>query len=161
MIANNIIYPKELDAIVRFNTKYIPREIKQKEELIPYHKYWIKDMEGIYKLTKIEEYFKVNYYYLENKSSSQLFTYPLEEGRFFELVNNTDDLLEKDIIDNETVYEGYKIKYWFYKNWNKQFEDYLKYIAYTSMYAIKDNSNYIVQGVYLKNKYRNCKIIIP
>lgn len=155
------IYPKELEKNIRFNTKYIPRKINNKERLIYYHRYWIGEYDGIYKLSKIEEYLKIQYYYLESKSTSQLYTYPINEDNFYELMTNDGDLLSKDIIDNKTRYKGYEIKYWFYKNWNKKYKDFEKYLIYNSPSCIDDNSEYIVQTVIVNYEYRSCKIVTP
>lgn len=154
------IYPKELESCIRFNTKYIPRLIDHREYLVLFKRYWIKEVNGIYKLTKIEEYFRNYYYYLEGKDSSQLYTYPLDDNMFYEMVVNTDDILTQNIINNDTEYKGYEIKYWFYKKWNKKYKDYEKFLSVDSPNKIDDNKDYKVYGIIIKGRYQNCKMIL-
>lgn len=153
------IYPKELAIKLKFNTKYIPRHIDTMESLSIYHKYWIDELRGFFKLTNIQEYFHVKYYFLESKNTNQLYTYPINDSNFYELMNNNKNIHKEDIINTDNIYNGYEIKYWFYKNWSKKLIDFSKYIKLDGTNPINDNKKYKVTAVYINNLYRNCKII--
>lgn len=153
------VYPKELEAHCKFNSKYIPRSINRNEELNLYHKYWVKDLKEIFKVTKIEEYFKNQYYYLEGRNTNQLYTFPLVENEFYEIMINDNDILHQDIINSNESYKGYLIKYWFFKKSSKKYKEFEKYISYTSDHSIDDNKSYKIEATKIKNSYHNCKII--
>ena len=154
------IYPKNLMKSIK-NTKYIPRRIGKKERLVCFHRFWIGSVDAVYKLSNIEDIGNIHYYFFENKSTTQIYTYPISDNDFYELTINTDDLLSKDIIDNKTKYKGYEIRYWFYKNWDNKYKDFKKYLDLRSRSLIDDNSTYIVQAMIINGEYRNCKLILP
>ena len=153
------IYPKQLETYIRFHNKYIPRKIQSKEKLIQYHRYWIAEVDGIYKLTKIEEYFHNLYYFFEGKDSGQLYTYPLDGNIFYELQINTEDILSKNIINDDNKYKGSEIKFWFYKKWNKKYIEFERYIDINSEKSIQDDRIYKLYGELIEGQYQNCKVL--
>ena len=153
------IYPKELASYIQYNNKYIPRMISQNESLIQYHRYWIRELKEVFKLTGLANYFHVDYYFFEGKNTNQLYTHPVPSNEFYELTINTDNIQSQNIINSKKMYKGYQIKYWFFKNWCKAYQDYDKYLILDKSNTIQDNKDYYVEGVWIKDKYMNCKIV--
>ena len=155
-----LIYPSKLEIKLRLNTKYIPRKLNKNENLILYNRYWIEGSDDIFKLTTIDNHYGITYYFLEGRETNYVITYPPTDTIYAIEINNT-DLLQTDIINNETQYRGCDIKYWFYKKWDIKYKDFKKYIIMNSNKTINDNKKYYVTSTIIDNKYRNCKLISP
>ena len=152
------IYPKDLLAVISSSDKYIPRQMDYKDIPTLYHKFWIEDLHGLFKLTAIAEYFKVYYYFFEGKETNQLYTNPLNSSKFYEMMLNNYNILDKDIVNDNNVYRGYEIKYWFFKKWCKKYYDFERYLKMNTDITLNDNKKYLVNAVLVNGLYMNCKI---
>lgn len=151
------VYPERMLTNLK-NVKYIPRDLEAGEHLRLYHKYWIPYFNQVYKLRYIEEIDGVEYYYLENRDGTQLYTYPIGEA-IKEFTYDRKDLNTCDVINDNRKYYGYEIKYWFHFRIHKIYKNFGIYVDMNSQYCIADNKIYKVKAVLENDVYKDCKII--
>lgn len=144
------LYPSNLENFITKynNVPYIPRKITNKEHLKMYHRYFDVVENHSFKVEKI--YFVENTEYYDIKLPDKMFgviSFPLTQN-IYELIPDKNNIISKNIINENKSYKGYEIRYWFYINRSnlniKEYDKFISFIDPSSKGCISDNKRYFV-----------------
>ena len=138
-------YPNELvDNIIKFN--YIPRRLNENEHLKLYRRYWIPELGGIIKVKDIWRSGGTEYYMIKCKNELYICTsYPIDSYfESYELLHDYSNIYKQNIINNNELFTGAEIKYWFIMNNDKKYNKFRKYLVPYGKFSIQDNKRYNV-----------------
>ena len=155
------IFPEEITYII--NKKgLIPKPLKY-TKLRLHHKYFFPEFKGV---VKVDEILNVNNaeYYMIRYSSNMVACIPSLDRKHldgrYELVKDTNQLAEENIINSNTPYYGYEIKFWFVKNqidFHKiKYKEFYKYFT-DKEFMIEDGKRYILTCERYKGR-RECQM---
>jgi len=146
------LFPPDLCKVTEKHT--IPRILRKSEELNLYRKYYFPDFNKKFKCNAIESIDGFIFYFLSNDTFQYVLPFPIE----YECYTFTLDkynIMERNIINDEYVYRGYQIKWWFYKHPYYKYSNFRNYLN-----SISDDNVYSVHGKYENGKYVDCQIVL-
>lgn len=149
------IYDDNLEKVVKITKHFIPRKLSSGEHLVQYHKYWIPDPYiEIFKVLDVNVIGHTEYYIIEYKSMFGTLTYPISKNVYELIIDRNNRLLSKNIVNSNKYISGYKLKYWFYHNRNK--ESYKNFLPL--IHDLDDNKFYKVKGIEENGIFKDCRI---
>lgn len=162
----DIYYPsKLLQVLNKTKSPFIPKKVPEKQNYIKlYHKYYSEDFMS-------DSYFKVidsfnidnEIYGVLNFNDDIYWTIPIEKidtSNMYELVYDNNNIINTNIINSENSYNGYIIKYWFFKNYHSILREFKPYIEDNGYCSISDYNKYFISATYINHKYTNIKLTI-
>lgn len=162
----NVDYPEKLMHILKNSrAPFIPKKLSlNQKDLRLYHRYYSSEFNP-------DSYFKViETYDIEEETYGTLSFADniywcisinnINTNNVFELIYDKNKILNSNIINSGISYKGYEIKYWFYKNYNKRYSEFLPYIEENGNCKLADQTKYFVSASYVNRNYINPKIQI-
>jgi hypothetical protein len=144
----NELFPSGMDNIIDKHST--PRKLRVNERLVVGKRYYFPDMKQKLKCINIDKIDGFIFYYLANDSFQHVFSHPLGYEAYI-LIPDKDNLLNKNIVNDENVYKGYQIKWWFYKHNYKRYKNFINQLN-----TLNDNNMYVVSGILKHKVYVNC-----
>lgn len=161
------IYEDNVSKFILENNQYIPRKIKPDEHLKLYHRYFSIFDSLYFKVDKIYNVFKTEYYSVKypNFMYGEI-SYPIQSEYIYEFFLDKKNIKNiSDIVNSRKSYLGAEIKYWFFIN-NIDLSEESKHYGFKSFLelnsksTIQDDKYYFLYGHEKENKYLHCKIVV-
>lgn len=146
------LFPSELVDVTDKHT--IPRILRDNEELNLFRKYYFPEFNQKFKCVGIEPMNGFIFYFLSNDTLQYVLSFPIDY-KCYTFTLDKYDIMSRDIVNDDHVYRGYQLKWWFYKHRSYKYNNFREFIE-----SIDDDSVYMVTGKFERGKYVDCKIIL-
>ena len=162
----NIYYPNQLINILRKSkSPLIPKRLSDKQKILkPHHKYYATEFASASYFKVIDSFNTDQETYVVLLFVDNLYwTLPSRLNKMldiYELLYDKNNILNTNIINSNSSYYGYEIRYWFFNKNNNKLNDFKDYLDNNGKYKIDDSCKYFITADINKKsgKYYNAKI---